>query len=491
MQQKKTSEAIPNKRLKEQRELRGWTQEDLAEKVGASPVTVSRWENGTLPSLYHRSKLCKIFRKTPHELGFIQEAADDTNKNLAHQPLFSQEMATLASTRLPDNPANFQSLTWTLENKGSGQYTLGHITINGPEGGSVDSEAKEHIATLWPFAIPSEPYYPLPGRERDLNQLLTMLEDVQSPSIIVIDGLGGLGKTSLAVELARRALRQRLFKGVVGDSAQQEFFTGGEIVQIHDTSLDFDHLLDTIARQLGRWELPTLKLEEKLVNLANLFRQHRYLILVDNLETAESATALIAHLRSLLSASKAIVTSRKKVPHDFVHSLSLRELELEDSLFFLEMDMQQHNTLHLLHVPKERLIEIHEVTGGAPLAMKLVAAQARFLDLDVVLRQLRQASGNLYTYLFRTSWERLSSIAQRILIYIGRTVMTTVSWEELSSVGIAEDEGKLVEAVNQLVAYSLLDVASAEGQKRYGIHQLTRQFVNGELPKIWREQGLK
>src|SRR2546430_7586930 len=111
MQQKKTSEASPNKRLKEQRELRGWTQEDLAEKAGASPVTVSRWENGTLPSLYHRSKLCKIFRKTPHELGFIREAADDTSKKLAHQPLSSQEMATPASTRLPDNPANFQSLT--------------------------------------------------------------------------------------------------------------------------------------------------------------------------------------------------------------------------------------------------------------------------------------------------------------------------------------------------------------------------------------------
>ena len=100
MQQKKTSEAIPNKRLKEQRELRGWTQEDLAEKVGASPVTVSRWENGTLPSLYHRSKLCKIFRKTPHELGFIQEAADDTNKNLAHQPMVAHVVKTEKSAKL-------------------------------------------------------------------------------------------------------------------------------------------------------------------------------------------------------------------------------------------------------------------------------------------------------------------------------------------------------------------------------------------------------
>jgi hypothetical protein len=68
--------------------------------------------------------------------------------------------------------------------------------------------------------------------------------------------------------------------------------------------------------------------------------------------------------------------------------------------------------------------------------------------------------------------------------------MTTVSWEELASVGIAEDEEQLLAAIDQLVAYSLLDVASAAEQQRSGIHQLTRQFVNGELPKLWQEQGL-
>jgi len=316
------------------------------------------------------------------------------------------------------------------------------------------------------------------------------LQDEQGPLGIVIDGLGGLGKTSLAVELARRALRQQLFEGVIGDSAQQELFTGGEIIQVREAVLDFDHLLDALARQLGRWELPTLKEEEKRVNLARLLRQHRYLILVDNLETAENAAALVAHLRGLLGTSRAIVTSRQQVRHDFVQALSLKELNLEDALLFLRKDMQQRGGHPLLHASEEKLVDMYRVTGGAPLAMKLVIAQARFLDLDLVLKQLRQASSNLYTYIFRRSWQQLAAPAQRVLIYIGRTVMTTVSWEELASVGIAEDEGQLLAAIDQLVAYSLLDVASAAEQQRYGIHQLTRQFVNGELPKLWQEQGL-
>ena len=275
MQKKKASGPIPNKRLREQRELRGWTQEKLAEEVEASAVTVSRWESGILPSLYHRRKLCELFGKSPQELGFIREGIDE------------------------------------------------------------ESNATSLRTLLWPPTIPDEPYYPLPGREQDVNLLLMALQDAQGPLCIAIDGLGGLGKTSLAVDLARRALRQQLFEGVIGDSAQQELFTGGEIIQVREVVLDFDHLLDALARQLGRWELPTLKEEEKRVNLARLLRQHRYLILVDNLETAENAAALVAHLRGLLGTSRAIVTSRQQVRHDFVQALSLKELDLEDALLFL------------------------------------------------------------------------------------------------------------------------------------------------------------
>jgi len=355
--------------------------------------------------------------------------------------------------------------------------------------GEIERRA-ERLVALWPPNIPDEHYYPLPGRERNLNQLLGALEDPQAPPVIVIDGLGGLGKTAMAVELARRALRRGLFEGAVGDSAKQELFTGGEIVQVREATLDFDGLLDAIARQLGRWEIPTLKTEEKQTALAHILRQHRYLVLVDNLETVENANALIARLRGFLDGSRAIVTSRKKVRHDFVRSLSLQGLDMEDSLFFLRTDAERRGVQQILEAPEEKLIEIHDITGGAPLALKLVVAQAGFLDLDLVLRQLRQASGDLYPFIFRQSWDRLSPAAQRVLIYIGRTVVTTVSWEELSSVGIAENEEALMEAIDQLVAYSLLEVSSSASQIRYGIHQLTRHFVNSDLPRLWREQGL-
>jgi hypothetical protein len=163
---------------------------------------------------------------------------------------------------------------------------------------------------------------------------------------------------------------------------------------------------------------------------------------------------------------------------------------LEDSLFFLRSDAEQRGVEQILHAPEASLIEIHTITGGAPLALKLVAAQAQFLDLELVLRRLRPVGSKLYTFIFRQSWEALTPEAQRVLIYIGKTVITTVGWEELSSVAIADNDDVLIAALDQLVSYSLLDTSTANGQIRYGIHQLTRQFVNSELPELWRAKGL-
>lgn len=482
----KQNKTNPNRRLRHQRDLRGWTQAMLAEKIGTTIVNISRWENGSNPGPYFRRKLCEIFDKDANELGLIDEEPEDAGESASFLSSFNKNSISPGMAPPPPNQPIRPSMKGNLKAGAIGHQNAVHHASQQ----AMNQVNSEQTAVPWPATVPDEPYYPLPGREKDLEHLLAILQAPQGPPVITIDGLGGLGKTAMAVELSRRALRLGLFGCVVGDSAQQELFTGGEIVHLNEAKLDFDFLLDSIARQLGRWELLTYKTAEKRAVIGQLLRQQGYIVLVDNLETTENARALVAHLRGLLGVSRAIVTSRIKVPHDFVHVHSLQGLVLEDTLFFLQEDLELHGGRQLLNAPEEKLVEIHTITGGAPLALKLVAAQSRFLDLDIVLRQLRQAGSKLYSFIFRQSWQQLSPTAQKILIYIGTTVVTTVGWEELINVGIAGDEEQLIEAIDQLVAYSLLEVSSTLNHIRYGAHQLTRQFVNSELPVIWREQGL-
>jgi transcriptional regulator with XRE-family HTH domain/tetratricopeptide (TPR) repeat protein len=61
-------------RLRFEREVRGWSQQDLAEKVGTTQKIVSRWERGeSTPLPYYRQKLCKFLGKNAAELGLIDQ----------------------------------------------------------------------------------------------------------------------------------------------------------------------------------------------------------------------------------------------------------------------------------------------------------------------------------------------------------------------------------------------------------------------------------
>lgn len=71
---KKAKDASQNSLLKAAREQQKWTQEEVAEKIGTTSVTISRWESGVIfPSRVYRKKLCDLFDKSLEELGLMQE----------------------------------------------------------------------------------------------------------------------------------------------------------------------------------------------------------------------------------------------------------------------------------------------------------------------------------------------------------------------------------------------------------------------------------
>ena len=75
-------ERVPNEKLIRARLEKGWTQARLAEEVGTTFETVSRWERGVvIPGLFYREKLFSIFGKTAAELGL--ELADTASLSSA------------------------------------------------------------------------------------------------------------------------------------------------------------------------------------------------------------------------------------------------------------------------------------------------------------------------------------------------------------------------------------------------------------------------
>lgn len=76
---KKAADALPNWRLKREREQRCWSQLEVADVVGTTALNVSRWERGiTIPNVYFRRELCRVFERSAHALGFL-DAEPATN----------------------------------------------------------------------------------------------------------------------------------------------------------------------------------------------------------------------------------------------------------------------------------------------------------------------------------------------------------------------------------------------------------------------------
>jgi transcriptional regulator with XRE-family HTH domain len=94
----------PNKKLQRERELYGWSQARIAEKLGTTVKRVSMWECGdATPDRYYQEKLCDLFGKNAEELGLLSQASgddDDPQEN---------------STTQRDNSKNASSLPQPLQ----------------------------------------------------------------------------------------------------------------------------------------------------------------------------------------------------------------------------------------------------------------------------------------------------------------------------------------------------------------------------------------
>ncbi len=61
------------------------------------------------------------------------------------------------------------------------------------------------------------------GRSMEFRELFEMLCSANSPTILTLFGLGGMGKTAIATELATQALKQKVFARVVWVKGRGEY----------------------------------------------------------------------------------------------------------------------------------------------------------------------------------------------------------------------------------------------------------------------------
>jgi hypothetical protein len=334
---------------------------------------------------------------------------------------------------------------------------------------------------------------PLPGilygQSELFERALAVLRDRAGPPIVSIEGLGGIGKTSLALSLVAALIGRTDFDDILWVSARQQWFLfDGSLRSAARPALDYRELIDALAAQLEPHDetLPE-GLPQRVQRVRNALKGRPYLVVIDNLETAQDQLALAPELLRLAGPTKFLLTTRQSLHGvQTVHALRVAELSEADLLMLVRESARVQGSEELARQPDEVLRRIYEVIGGNPLAAKLVVGQAHMYTLDELLAELQEARGrnvdDLYRYVYWQSWRALTEDARRLLQAMPLVGRGGGSFEQLKAAGELDEEPARA-ALLELIRASLVEAVGSLNARRYRIHQLTETFLLREVIK--------
>jgi len=313
------------------------------------------------------------------------------------------------------------------------------------------------------------------------------LSDPDGPALVVLDGMGGLGKTTVAQAVASRLAASDSFADILWISAKQtQLLPNGEIRALSSPALTLDELFTGLAAQLGREDLSARGPQDREAALQTILSAAPYLIVIDNLETMDDYSTLIPRLQSMAGATRFLITSRHSLRrYPFVHTCPIPSLSRTDSLALLRHELERQGRDG---ASAEALDAVCQAVGGLPLALKLIAAQLGRLPLDYILHGLRTARGQtaeaLYTFIYRHTWMLLDDLARQLLTDM---LLVSPDGEDVEWLRLMSDlsSEQLEQALAQLMDFSLVEVSGPLERPLYRMHRLTMTFLQTDILDQW------
>src|SRR5689334_13321183 len=226
--------------------------------------------------------------------------------------------------------------------------------------------------TSIPHNLPSlQPFF---GREEELKKIADALDPESRTWGALIDGPGGMGKTSLAVRAAYDALPEHFEKIVFVSLKSRELDDDGERDLSGFLISGLAELLNELARRLGQPDIAKAPEEQRPRLLLDALVGTGTLVILDNLESLLKLErdVVFNFVKRLPPGCKAILTSRRRIG-SAAEELILEKLGDQAALDTLE-ELGERNPALAKSTKEERLI-LYRETGGNPLLLRWTAGQ--------------------------------------------------------------------------------------------------------------------
>jgi len=359
MRQMEYSVMMRNWKLRTERKRQGWTQASLAEALGVTTRTVIRWEQGlVVPFPCYRQKLSILFGKTIEELGLLSNS--NTNETAEEG---EQELSLVAAVPAPP-PIIDPAIPQTLEKN---NYLLGRAELF--------TQIKERV---------------LAG---------------ECLALTALDGLPGVGRTSLTEGLANDRDVQARFRGGVLWAALgrqphvlSQLAHWGALLGVASTDVEAPHICESWGQALQ-----------------SAIGNREMLLVIDDAWTAQDAQALQIggpHCTYLVSAR----LSRVAFNLDQFQSIIVPPLEEADGLVLLARYIPQ-----LVQRDPERAYTLVQAVDSLPLTLTLIGKYLASPTFDghpwplrTALAQLNDIQEDLRLTMQTTDEEGWSNLAELV-----------------------------------------------------------------------------
>ena len=344
------------------------------------------------------------------------------------------------------------------------------------------------------------PRTPFIGRDEAVASCLGRLE---RPGLLTIVGIGGIGKSRLALAVATRWLERK--QGPV-------YFADLTPLPNEPAELEAG-----IAALLGVRDRPN---QTTLDGIAEALVESGTLLVLDNCEQASAALiGVITRVRETLPDLRVLVTSRIPFSGSDDEVLRLDPLSVPTDADLDDPERLRNNDavrlfLHHIHRirPALEILDsgltsigvISRRVGGLPLALELAAARTRVLGLHEIeerldeqlnfLREGGPASGPRRTLGVTIEWSADQLSARERRLFQALSVFTpSCDLEGLSAVSPDPlDEFQILDVVAGLSQKSLLQVESVPGgASRYRLLEPIRQFARKELSETGEDEDVR
>ena len=316
------------------------------------------------------------------------------------------------------------------------------------------------------------------GRNQEINEIKGLLAD-PACRLLTLVGVGGTGKTRLAIEAATPT---------VNHFSHGVYFVPLQAVQSPE------YLIPALADAL---DLTLSSHDDPQSQLLKFLRNKELLLVLDNFEQVLAGIGLLTDILQAASAVKLLVTSREvlKLQEEWLYPMAglatppgtdIEDWADYDAVKLLVERVQRVRRDFSLAMEAEGIVRLCRLVEGMPLALELAATWTKTLACAEVADEIQRCLDFLSTTLrdiperhrsmqavFDQAWQRLTPEEQEVFM---RLSVFQGGFRRAAAKVVA---GATLPALTTLVDKSLLRW-EPDGQ-RYQVHELLRQYAEERL----------